>query len=84
MVGGPRVFLKLTRILAAGQLVEDIDNYDGIHEMMSVLIASESRDNQAAEAFGNNWDSIGGAVDASQGLAGQQVLAVLFKPSAEF
>ena len=58
VLGGPHCFFRRMRILAAGQLVEDIDNYNRIHEMMSVLVASESRDNQAAEAFGYNWDCI--------------------------
>ena len=39
-------------ILAAGQLVEDIDQYNRIHEMMSCLVAPESAMNDAAEAFG--------------------------------
>ncbi len=35
VVGGPWCFFRRLRILAAGQLVEDIDNYHRIHEMMS-------------------------------------------------
>ncbi len=58
------------RILAAGQLVEDIDNYSRIHEMMTVLIVSESRDNQAAEAFGRNWDSNSQPSDVAQAIVG--------------
>ena len=54
VVGGPRCFFRRMRILAAGQLVEDFDNYNCVHEMMSVLVASDSRDNQAAEGFGKN------------------------------
>ena len=57
VLGGPHCFFRRMRILVAGQLVEDFDNYNRIHEMMSTLVASESRDNQAAEAFGYNWDS---------------------------
>ena len=68
------------RVLAAGQLVEDIDNYNRIHEMMSVLVATDSRDNQAAEGFGKNWDTNSGAYDASQAILGGQALTVLFKP----
>ena len=51
-LSGPWSFLRRMRILAAGQLVEDIDQYNRIHEMMQVLIAGESRANDAAEAFG--------------------------------
>ncbi len=45
------------RILVAGQVVENINNYNRIHLMMTVLVAAESRANQAAEASGMNWDS---------------------------
>ena len=46
VLGGPHCFFRRMRILAAGQLVEDIDNYNRIHEMMSILTSSDSRDNQ--------------------------------------
>ena len=80
VLGGPHCFFRRMRILAAGQLVEDIDNYNRIHEMMNVLVAGESRDNQAAEAFGKNWDSNSGTYDKGIGIPGQQALTVLFKP----
>ena len=80
VLGGPHCFFRRMRILAAGQLVEDIDNYNRIHKMMNVLVASESRDNQAAEAFGRNWDSDSGVYELGQGIRGQQALTVLFKP----
>ena len=80
VLGGPHCFFRRMRILAAGQLVEDIDNYNRIHEMMNVLIASESRDNQAAEAFGKNWDTNSGSYSLAQGIKGTQALTVLFKP----
>ncbi len=34
-VGGPRSFFRRMRILAAGQLVEDIDNYIRIHDVFA-------------------------------------------------
>ena len=43
VIGGPHCSFRRMRILAAGQLVEDIDNYNRIHDMMNVLVASESR-----------------------------------------
>ena len=55
-IGGPWRFFRRMTILAAGQLVEDIDNYNRIHEMMHVLVAKESRQSDAAEAFGEVWD----------------------------
>ena len=51
-LSGPWSFFRRVRILAAGQLVEDIDNYNRIHEMMHLMVAKESRNNDAAEAFG--------------------------------
>ncbi len=68
------------RILAAGQLVEDIDIYNRMHEIMSILVASESGDNQAAEAFGKNWDSGTGTYSEELGIPGASALTVLFKP----
>jgi hypothetical protein len=84
VLGGPHCFFRRMRILAAGQLVEDIDNYNRIHEMMSILTSPESRGNQAAEALGNHWDT--GATQSttqypvSQGIPGASALTVLFKP----
>lgn len=56
-LGGPWCFFRRMRVLCAGQLVEDIMDYNRIHEMMHIMIASESRANDAAEAFGNLWNS---------------------------
>ena len=50
VLGGPHSFFRRMRIPVAGQLVEDIDQYNRIHEIMSILTASESRANQATEA----------------------------------
>ena len=82
VLGGPHCFFRRMRILAAGQLVEDIDNYNRIHEMMSVLTSADSRANQAAEAFGYHWDTGGGSYNGSvtQGITGGTALTVLFKP----
>ena len=52
VMSGPWSFFRRMRILAAGQLVEDIDQYNRIHEMMSFLVAPDSNMNDAAEAFG--------------------------------
>ena len=80
VVGGPWCFFRRLRILAAGQLVEDIDNYHRIHEMMSFLVASDSKANQAAEHFGRNWDSDSNGWGYNAGIKGGQSLTVLFKP----
>ena len=81
VVGGPWCFFRRMRVLCAGQLVEDIMDYNRIHEMMHILIANESRDNDAAEAFGNLWGK-DKDMDAwsFRGIPGGQKLTVLFKP----
>jgi hypothetical protein len=56
-LGGPWSFFRRMRVLAAGQLVEDVMDYNRIHEMIHMMIAKESRENDAAEAFGLHWDS---------------------------
>ncbi len=51
-LSGRWLFFRRIRILAAGHFVEDINQYNRIHEMMKFLTAGDSRDNDAAEAFG--------------------------------
>jgi hypothetical protein len=84
-LGGPWTFFRRMRVLCAGQLVEDIMDYNRIHEMFHMMIASESRANDAAEAFGNLWNSHSwykGELDSQnyQGISATKKLTVLFKP----
>ena len=74
LLGGPHSFFRRMRILAAGQLVEDIDQYNRIHEMMSVLIASESRDNDAAEAIGRYGMTVSGSTAVSTRTIGSALV----------
>jgi len=85
VLGGPWCFFRRMRVLCAGQLVEDIMDYNRIHEMMHIMIANESRDNDAAEAFGNMWSSQDWQMgktnaDNFRGIPPGQKLTVLFKP----
>ncbi len=69
------------RILTAGQMVEDVDKRQRIFDMVSWLTASESRGNQAIEAFGYNWGSDQNQVrDYDPAIKLGQVLIVLIKP----
>ncbi len=69
------------RILAAGQLVEGIDQYNRIHELMQVLVAGERRANDVAEAFGSWHDKHTATLAADfTGIKQGQGLQVLFKP----
>ncbi len=85
MEESPWSFFQRMRILCAGQLVEDIMDYNRIHQMMHVLIAGESRDNDAAEAFGvladtKDWKTAGFTKDTLKGIAPGDNMTVLFKP----
>ena len=80
VLGGPHCFFRRMRILCSGQLVEDIDQYNRIHEMMSILTSGESKGNNATEALGYNWDSDATSRDYNPAINPGQGLTVLFKP----
>jgi hypothetical protein len=84
-IGGPWSFFQRMRVLCAGQLVEDIMDYNRIHQMMHVLIAKESRENDSAEAFGvladtHDWINGGLTSETLKGISPQESMTVLFKP----
>ena len=84
-LGGPWTFFRCMRILCAGQLVEDIMDYNRIHEMIHMMIAKESRENDMAEAFGQPWNEYAwqGDVwntDDFHGIEQNSSMTVLFKP----
>ena len=73
------------RILCAGQLIEDIMDYNRIHEMIHMMIAKESRENDMAEAFGQVWNEYEWQRDNFapgdfNGIQPQSSMTVLFKP----
>ena len=80
-LGGPHTFFRRMRILANGAVIEDIDNYNRVHEMFKTLGASDARVNDKAEAFGQqyNKDTILNTTTLS-GVKGGQSQTVLFKP----
>ncbi len=81
VMSGPWSFFRRMRILVAGQLVEDIDQYNRIHEMFSFLVAEDSNMNDAAEAFGIVHNKHAAVNRANfQGIKAGQSLTVLFKP----
>ena len=51
-IGGPWGFFSKMRILASGQILEDIDLYNRVHEMFNMLSATDRRQNDYAEEFG--------------------------------
>jgi hypothetical protein len=84
-LGAPHTFVRRMRVLAANQVIEDIDNYNRVHEMFSIMTASDSQKKSNAEAFGQKWDIDGGfntnlTSDSLRGISGGQSQTVLFKP----
>ena len=57
-VGGPWGFFRRMRISCGGIWVEDIDQYNRIHEMFQLLQSKGSRENDGAEAFGYTGSSL--------------------------
>ena len=58
-IGGPWSFFRRVRCLVGGALVDAIDYYNRVHEMMRILTSTNNRDNDDAEGFGYRWDSPG-------------------------
>ena len=56
-LGGPHTFFRRMRILCGGQVVEDIDNYNRVHQMFTILNAKDANINERAEAFGQQFDN---------------------------
>ena len=93
-IGGPWSFFSRMRILAGGQILEDIDLYNRVHEMFNNFTAEGSRNNDYTESFGNTWEddqdpnalngvaNNGAAVSTLNlpGVPGASYQTVLFKP----
>ena len=50
-IGGPWSFFSRMRILAGGQILEDIDLYNRVREMFNMFSATDNRQNDYAEGF---------------------------------
>ena len=94
-IGGPWSFFSRMRILAGGQILEDIDMYNRVHEMFNNFINEGSRYNDFAEGFGAVWEgfadnnalTLAGATKANvvydaqiKGIPGLSYQTVMFKP----
>ena len=64
VVGGPHSFIRRARLMCGGTVVEDIDQYNRIHEMMSVLSGDKKRD----------MDDISGSVNRYSTVKASQIL----------
>ena len=81
-LGGPHTFFRRMRILCGGQVVEDIDNYNRVHQMFTILNAKDANINERAEAFGQQFDNHQTAFGTLTvaGIAPGEAQTVLFKP----
>ena len=85
VLSGPYSFFKRMRVLCNGQIVEDIDDFNRVSEMFSILTSDGSRRNVAVEGFGENFDHydwMGGTVSSRtfRGIFGGDYKSVCFKP----
>ena len=84
-ISGPWSFFKRMRILCNGQICEDIDDFNRVSEMFSMLTSRHARDNVAAESFGKNFslkDWTNDEINSSTygGIPPGDFQTVLFKP----
>ena len=55
--GLPHCFFRRARLLCGGTVVEDIDQYGRVHEMLSVLNGDKARDMDGVSGVNMRWDS---------------------------
>ena len=65
VVSGPWSFFRRVRILAGGQILEDMDDYNRIHEMFHVMQDPKNRVNDDLEGFGMRYDNYGGVYNGA-------------------
>ena len=51
-ISGPWSFFRRARCLVGGAIVDDIDYYNRVHEMLHILTSKANRDNDSSEGFG--------------------------------
>ena len=59
VVGQPHTFFRRARLMCGGTVVEDIDQYNRVHEMLSVLSGTHNRDMDDTSSMSKRWDSEG-------------------------
>ena len=86
-------FFRRSRCLVGGAIVDDIDYYNRVHEMLHILTSEQNRNNDDIEGFGYRWDSATawGGVDQTKitsgnylGIAGGSSNTDTFKPLSGF
>ena len=82
---GPASFFRRLRISANNALLEDISEYNKLHQMFEMLTSVHNRDNDDIEGFGYRSDTVAPGVAHTEatgtlpGIAGQSSQAVGFK-----
>ena len=56
VISGPWSFFRRARCLVGGAIVDDIDYYNRVHEMLHILTSKPNRDNDSVEGFGSRWE----------------------------
>ena len=59
VLGGPHSFFRRARLLAGGQVIEDIDNFNRVSQMLQLLKSKHSRQNEMSEGMGVEWSEHG-------------------------
>ena len=52
----PYSFFRRMRIIAGSQVLEDFDNYNRVHQMLSKMMSQGARKDEANEGFGYRYD----------------------------
>ena len=58
-ISGPWSFFRRARCLVGGAIIDDVDYYNRIHEMLHILTSEANRDNDNVEGFIQRWDEDG-------------------------
>jgi hypothetical protein len=88
VISGPWGFFRRARCLVGGAIVDDIDYYNRVHEMLHILTSKPNRDNDSVEGFGHRWDddvmyknwTTSTAITQSASIKGGSSRSVSFKP----
>ncbi len=72
------------RCICGGEIIDDIDYYNGDHEMLHICTSNLDRENDDVEGFGWRWDSkdtrSAGLGDVAAGVASGRRARASFKP----
>ena len=58
-ISGPWSFFRRARCLVGGAIIDDVDHYNRVHEMLHILTSEANRDNDNVEGFIQRWHEDG-------------------------